>query len=147
MGGAARGAHRENGAIVGIAPRFFDTNDILYQDCTEMVFTHTMRERKQLMEDRSQAFVMMPGGIGTYEEFFEILTLKQLGRHNKPIVILNTLGYYDRILDLLKATADTGFMKPDCLQLYAVCETPDAVLSAIEQYDPEALDVRHLKNL
>ena len=57
---------------------------------------------------------MMPGGIGTYEEFFEILTLKQLGRHNKPIVILNTLGYYDRILDLLKATADTGFMKPDC---------------------------------
>lgn len=147
MGGAARGAHRENGAIVGIAPRFFDTNDILYQDCTEMVFTHTMRERKQLMEDRSQAFVMMPGGIGTYEEFFEILTLKQLGRHNKPIVILNTLGYYDRILDLLKATADTGFMKADCLHLYTVCETPDAVLEAIEQYDPAALDVRHLKNL
>lgn len=99
------------------------------------------------MEDRSQAFVMMPGGIGTYEEFFEILTLKQLGRHNKPIVILNTLGYYDRILDLLKATADTGFMKTDCLHLYTVCETPGAVLEAIEQYDPAALDVRHLKNL
>ena len=91
--------------------------------------------------------MMARGGLAHTKNFFEILTLKQLGRHNKPIVILNTLGYYDRILDLLKATADTGFMKPDCLQLYAVCDTPDAVLSAIEQYDPEALDVRHLKNL
>lgn len=147
MGGAARGAERENGAIIGIAPHFFDTNNILFPRCTEMIFTETMRERKQLMENQADGFIMTPGGIGTYEEFFEILTLKQLGRHNKPIVILNTLHYYDRICSLLQGTAEDGFMKKACLSLYTVCDTPQEAVRSIEQYDPNAVDVRHLKNL
>ena len=99
------------------------------------------------MENRADGFIMTPGGIGTYEEFFEILTLKQLGRHNKPIVILNTLHYYDRICSLLQGTAEDGFMKKACLSLYSVCDTPQEAVRSIEQYDPNAVDVRHLKNL
>ena len=88
MGAAARGVHKMGGGIIGIAPRFFDEPGILYEHCTEMLYTDTMRERKQLMEERSQATVVLPGGIGTYEEFFEMLTLKQLGRTDRAIVIV-----------------------------------------------------------
>ena len=78
MGAVARGMTRGNGTIIGVVPSFFKVDGILYDGCTEVVFTDTMRERKQIMEERSDAFVVAPGGIGTYEEFFEIYTLKQL---------------------------------------------------------------------
>lgn len=80
MGAAARGVDREKGYILGIAPRFFDQPGVLYEHCTEFIFTENMRERKHLLESRSDATIVVPGGIGTYEEFFEILTLKSLGR-------------------------------------------------------------------
>lgn len=76
MGSAARGVDVEGGYILGIAPRFFDKPGVLYQNCSEFIFTDTMRERKKLLEERSDATIVTPGGIGTYEEFFEILTLK-----------------------------------------------------------------------
>ena len=82
---------------LGIAPRFFDKPGVLYENCSEFIFTDTMRERKQLLEERSEATIVAPGGIGTYEEFFEILTLKSLGRIDRPIVIYNINGYYDRM--------------------------------------------------
>ena len=98
MGAAARGAKRGGARIHGIIPTFFKEEDIeaIYTECDELTFTEDMRERKRLMEENADAFIIMPGGIGTYEEFFEILTLKQLGRHKKPIVIYNAFGYYDR---------------------------------------------------
>jgi uncharacterized protein (TIGR00730 family) len=83
MGACARGVSAGGGRILGIAPRFFDEPGILYDKCTDFVFTETMRERKQAMEDRSDAVVVLPGGIGTYEEFFEMLTLRQLGQESK----------------------------------------------------------------
>ena len=89
MGAAARGVDREKGYILGIAPRFFDQPGVLYEHCTEFVFTENMRERKHLLESRSDATIVVPGGIGTYEEFFEILTLKSLGRIDRPIVLYN----------------------------------------------------------
>ena len=96
MGAAARGVYRQKGEIVGISPELFDVDGVLFDHCNEMIFTKTMRERKQLLEDMSDAFVVTAGGSGTYDEFFEILTLKQLGYHNKPIAILNTNGYFDK---------------------------------------------------
>ena len=80
MGSAARGAKSQGGYLIGVAPKFFDEPGVLYEGCDEMVFTETMSERKKAMEDMSEAFVTLPGGIGTFEEFFEALTLKQLGR-------------------------------------------------------------------
>ena len=85
MGACARGALSRGGEIVGVAPRFFDEPGILFPGCSRFVFTETMRERKAVMEDLADAFVVLPGGIGTFEEFLETLTLKQLGRHDKPI--------------------------------------------------------------
>ena len=101
MGAAARGVAAENGYILGIAPRFFDQPGVLYEKCTEFIFTENMRERKKLLEEKSDATIVAPGGIGTYEEFFEILTLKSLHRLDRPIVLYNINGYYDRMKALL----------------------------------------------
>ena len=131
MGAVARGAHAHGGKIIGIAPRFFDRPGILFEECTEFIYTDTMRERKALMEEHAEAFIVLPGGIGTYEEFFEMLTLKQLGRHNKPMVMLNTRGYYDPMAAMLQNTVDEGFMSADCLELYGVCNSPAEALDYI----------------
>ena len=87
---------------------------------------------KQTMEERSDAFVMTPGGIGTYEEFMEILTLRHLGRHEKPIAVLNTLGYFDDLDTMLRHAAEKGFLPAKDLQLYRSFETPSALLDALE---------------
>lgn len=137
MGALARGAAKHDGTIIGVAPRFFDEPGVLYQTCTEMIFTETMRQRKEIMEDRADGFIMTPGGIGTYEEFFEILTLKQLGRHDKPIGILNTAGYFDDLARLLEDTAARGFMGEHCLKLYSIADTPEKLLEYMEEKEPK----------
>ncbi len=131
MGACARGISGEKGELIGIAPRFFDEPGILCPDCTRFIFTETMRERKALMEQEAEAFIMLPGGIGTFEEFFETLTLKQLGQHAKPMAVLNTLGYYDDMYAMLKKTAAEGFMSEDCMELFSLCDTPEQALDYV----------------
>ena len=147
MGAVARGMTQGGGQILGVAPRFFDVDGILYQSCTEFLYTDTMRERKAIMEARSDAFIMTPGGIGTFEEFFEILTLRQLGRHNKPIAVLNLRHYYDSMEDMLETAIVQNFMKPACRKLYAMFEDPESLLDYLESDCATQLDVRHLKNI
>ncbi len=147
MGALARGAHGAGGAVIGIAPGFFNVDGVLYQHCTEFVYTDTMRQRKQLMEERSDAFVMTAGGIGTFEEFFEILTLKQLGRHGKPIAVLNTRGYYDDLQHMLDRAVAEGFLKAECRSLYRICDTPGQLLEYIEGYDEAIPDPHKMKNI
>ena len=134
MGAACRGVHSASGEIIGVAPRFFDQEGVLFQQCTELIFTDTMRQRKEKMENLSDAFAVVPGGIGTLEEFFEIFTLRQLGRHHKPIALLNTSGYYDKLLAMLTHTVETGFMKAQCLDLIGVFQEPKALLDYLEQH-------------
>ena len=130
MGACAQGVLENGGKAIGIAPRFFDEPDVLLVDeCSEFIFTETMAERKSLMEDKAEAFIALPGGIGTYEEFFEVMTLKQLGRHGRSMCLLNTLGYFEPFVALLEATADKGFMSRNCLELYKVCNTPAQALA------------------
>ena len=144
MGACARGAHRCGGEIVGIAPRFFDEPGILYGDCTEFVYTETMAERKTAMEDRADAFIALAGGIGTFEEFFEVLTLKQLGRHAKPMALLNTAGYYDALGTMLDRAVSDGFMGADVLTLYALCRTPEEALAHVLTEKPRSGSVRRI---
>ncbi|MCL2508701.1 MAG: TIGR00730 family Rossman fold protein [Oscillospiraceae bacterium] len=118
MGAAARGMSSRNGVLVGVAPSFFNRPGVLYGSCTELILTETMRERKLIMEERSGGFIMTPGAIGTFEEFFEILTLKQLGRHGKPIAIFNVRGYFDGLVEVLNKAIDEKFMTPECGNLY-----------------------------
>lgn len=133
MGAAVRGVSSCGGYSLGIAPTFFDKPGILFKECTEFIFTDDMRTRKQLMEERSDAFIMVPGGIGTYEEFFEILTLKQLGQINKPIAVFNVNGCYDLLCRLLEDMVKNGFMKASCLNIFGVFADPEEMLDYIER--------------
>lgn len=133
MGAVSRGMEEGGGRIIGIAPRFFDRPGILVEKFTEFIFTETMRERKDLMEKKADAFIMTPGGIGTMEEFFEIYTLKQLGRHDKPVGILNTGGYYNELIHMLNCTVEKGFMAADYLNLFIVSDDPEELLRKIEE--------------
>lgn len=128
MGAVARGVRSGGGRITGIAPAFFDKPGILVEEYHEFIFTDTMRERKELMDQKADAFIMTPGGIGTMEEFFEIYTLKQLDRHSKPIGILNVNGYYDELIQMLVHTAEKGFMDMKCIDLFCVSEDPVELL-------------------
>lgn len=132
MGACAEGAHQYGGKIIGIAPSFFDEPGILCDYCDEFFYTETMRERKAVMEEHSDAIIAMPGGIGTFEEFFEMLTAKQLGLHAKPMVLLNTLNYYDPLMNMLKKSAECGFMSKRCLEIFSVCNAAADALCAVE---------------
>ena len=147
MGAVARGAHDGGGHISGVAPSFFNVDGILYQHSDEIIYTETMRQRKQTMEDMSDGFVVSPGGVGTYEEFFELLTLKQLGRLDKPIAILNTDGYFDAMLTMLRHTADQDFMSHENLKLFFLSADIGEVLSFIENPVDMHIDVRKLRYL
>ena len=142
MGAVACGAHDGGGRVTGIAPRFFNVDGILYPHCDELIYTDTMRERKQKMEDLSGAFIVTPGGIGTFEEFFEMLTLKQLGRHRKPMALLNTLSYYEPLTALLERAVADGFLARRCFQLFGLCQTPREALDHVltEQAPTGGLD-------
>lgn len=133
MGAVARGATRAGSkSLIGVVPEFFKDQDVLYDKCTELVITNTMRERKKYMEDNSVAFVMLPGSIGTFDEFFEILTLKQLGQHKKPIVIYNIKNYFEPLLNMIKLCIDKKFLTDDVYKLFSVCDTAEDIITAIE---------------
>lgn len=147
MGATARGMTRGHGTIVGVAPRFFDVEGVLYPDCTEFIFTETMRERKAIMEERADAFIMTPGGIGTFEEFFEILTLRQLGRHEKAIAVLNTKGYYEPLRQMLEQAIEQGFLRPECRALCAFFDDPEALLDYLEKGPTKVEDPSKLRDV
>ncbi len=147
MGASARGTRKENGGIYGISPHFFNVDGVLYQECTELIYTETMRERKKILEDMSDGFVIAPGGIGTLDEFFEVLTLKQLERHNKPIVVLNILGFYDDMLNMLDKMAEMNFMKTATTKLFKVTDDIGEAISYIENYNEEKVEITKLKNI
>lgn len=134
MGAVSRGVHKGGGKILGVIPKFFKDEKIecICDVCDELILPDTMRERKQIMEDNADAFIVTPGGIGTFEEFFEILTLKQLCRHHKPIVIYNINGYYNDIVNLMNTSISKNFVREKCLQLYTVTDDLDELFKVIE---------------
>ncbi len=148
MGAAARGFKRKGGKIYGVIPHFFREENVecIYTECDELIFTETMAERKAKMEDLADAFVIVPGGIGTFEEFYQVLTLKQLGRHTKPIALFDVDGYYDKLEEFMEYSMNEGFINEICKEIYACPTTPEAVLHYIENDVPKKRSVRDLKN-
>ena len=148
MGAAARGVHRCGGKIYGIIPKFFKEENIeqIFDACDELIFTETMAERKAKMEDMADAFIIVPGGIGTFEEFFQVLTLKQLGRHVKPIVIYDINGYYKKLEEFLEVAFHQRFIKDNCRLLYGYCDQAETVIQYIEKDKHIKRDVHDLKN-
>lgn len=148
MGAVARGVKAENGYILGVIPKFFDDEKIeaVCDFCNELVEPDTMRERKQIMEDNSDAFIVVPGGIGTFEEFFEILTLKQLCRHNKPIAIYNINGYYNNMNNVMVSAIKKNFIRENCLDLYFTTDDLNKLLNYVENPNENLHTVKELKD-
>ena len=112
MGAAAEACLSKGGKVIGVAPDFFTQGEVLATNLTEMILVKTMSERKQLLEEKSDAFVIFPGSYGTMDELFEMVTDAQLGMHTKPIVIYNYMGYYDFLLRQLDKFMEEGFLRP-----------------------------------
>lgn len=148
MGACARGVTKGGGKIQGVIPTFFqeETIEVIYPQCDELILTETMAQRKSKMEELADAFVIVPGGIGTFEEMFEVLTLKQLGRHNKAIVIYDIMDYYDGIEKMLEKGFYSGFIRNDCRLLYHCTNDACDILDYIEGYKPIGLSVHDLKD-
>lgn len=147
MGAAARGYKRGGGYIHGVIPEFFrDENvEVIYGECDKITYTQTMSERKRIMEDDCDAFIITPGGIGTFEEFFEVLTLKQLGRHNKAMVIYNIEDYYDDLEKFMDAVRERKFITFKCSEMYSTFKTAEEIIGYIENYTPTETPWRKLK--
>ena len=146
MGAAARGFKKGGAHIKGVIPHFFKDVEVepIYKECDELIYTETMRERKAKMEDMAQAFIIAPGGVGTFEEFFEVLTLKQLGRHEKPIAVYDINGYYGSMQDMMNHSVGEKFVKPACQTLYN-CFTDLEEMARYIENDTVDFSVKELK--
>jgi uncharacterized protein (TIGR00730 family) len=139
MAAVAKGTLDAGGEVTGVIPRFMVEQGWNNPRSTETIVTETMHERKATICEISDAMVALPGGIGTFEELLECLTWKQLGLHNNPIVILNTDGYYDRLLSCIDLMIEEQMMRPIHKEMYKVVATPEEVLPAIisgPEWDP-----------
>ena len=139
MGSVARGVHEAGGRVVGVIPVKLNVDALTYRECDELIITETMSERKAIMTLRADGFVVLPGGFGTLEELFEVLVLKQLGYHTKPIVFLNTGGAFDGLMAYFAEMVDLDLVKEDQCDLFMVAETPEAVMEALRTYEASAV--------
>jgi len=134
MGRLAEGARAAGGRVVGITPKLMVEEGIGDEACHELVVTTSMRERKQLLETRGDAFIAMPGGLGTFEELFEILVGRILGYHDKPIVLLNIAGYYDPLVAMIDHGIEQKFIKPRAKEACVVAATVDEAMRYLEDH-------------
>ncbi|MBQ6825341.1 MAG: TIGR00730 family Rossman fold protein [Clostridia bacterium] len=147
MGAAARGVCKGGGKIIGVVPKFFNVDGVIFEDCTELIRPDTMRERKAIMEERADAFVCTPGGIGTLDEIFEILSLKQLGRHEKAVALYNVNGYYNDILNMFEKAVSGKFMSRESANMLHIFDNPDDLLDYFENYKADEYDFSVLRKV
>jgi uncharacterized protein (TIGR00730 family) len=132
MGAVAGATRAHNGRTVGVIPKALVHRELADVDADELIVTDTMRERKQVMEDRADAFLVLPGGIGTLEEFFEAWTAGYLGMHDKPLVMLDPLGHYDGLLAWLRDLVGTGYVGAEAMNRLIVVSDVESALVACE---------------
>ena len=120
MGAAARGIRRGNGEVISVVPKFMYEFEPIFEDHTKLIETEDMAERKLIMEEGCDAFIIVPGGIGTFDEFFQCLTLKELGRHNKPIVLYNVDNYFTKLLEYMDDCIEKGFIREKVRGMFEV---------------------------
>ena len=128
MGCVARGVHEEKGRVTGVLPEFFKSKHIEYSEADELIVTRDMRERKAMMDKRSDAFIVLPGGVGTLEEAMEIISMRQLGLTDKPLVFINTNGFYEALRANILEMVDLDFAKPNILDLFEMVPDPNSAL-------------------
>ncbi len=136
MGALANATREAGGKVIGVTPQLFVDKDCADNHCVELVVTEGMRERKAIMEARGDAFIAMPGGLGTFEEFFEIVCGKILGYHQKPIVLLNVANYYGPLLAMIEHGLEHHFIRPKATDVYSVAPDVPAAIAHIRNYTP-----------
>jgi len=136
MGVLAKAVHEGGGHVIGVIPDRLRDLELAYEAADELIVTESMSERKAIMASRADAFVAMPGGFGTLEEILEVLVLKQLWYHQKPIAFLNTNSIYSRLIGFFESLMAQQFIKDSHRTLYEVCETPAEAVMYIESYKP-----------
>ena len=136
MGQVAKGVLDNDGKAIGIIPDFLKLKEVCHKNLTELIVTESMHERKVVMYEKSDGFIILPGGFGTMDEFFEITTWGQLGLHNKPIGILNTNGFYNDLLELGMTMVKKGFLKQENLDAVLVDDSIDGLLLKMNTYVP-----------
>ena len=139
MGAAADAALAAGGRVVGVMPRHLVDREIAHTGVTELRIVQSMHERKQLMADLADTFVLLPGGLGSFEEFFEVWTWGQLGLHRKPYGLLNVDGYFDRLLAFLDHAVAERFVRPEHRALVLVEENAERLLAGLDAHEPAPL--------
>lgn len=137
MGSVADGALAQGGRVIGVLPNFLQNKEIAHENLTELIVVNTMHERKTKMSELCEGVIALPGGFGTLEELFEILTWAQLGLHQKPIAILNTNGFYDDLLSCIQTMVDKGFLKAVNQKMLLVSNSIDDMLHRMINYQPK----------
>jgi uncharacterized protein (TIGR00730 family) len=138
MGELANAARAAGGRVVGITPQLFIDKGVGDANCEEFLVARSMRHRKEIMEQRGDAFITLPGGLGTFEEIFEIIVGKQLGYHNKPIVLLDIDRYFAPLLEMIEHGIEHKFIKPRARELYSVATTIEDAIAHIRHSTPPA---------
>ena len=139
MGAVADGVLSENGKVIGVMPRFLTEQEIAHSKVLDMRIVETMHERKMELEQLGDAIIMLPGGAGTLEEFFEVFTWGQIGLHQKPIGILNVDGYFDHLKALIINAIDAGFLEERYLNMLFFKDNLVDMLESFDSYEPVAV--------
>jgi len=140
MGAVADKALELNGSVKGVIPRFMVEVEWQHKKVEDMVLVETMHQRKELMVKNSTGILALPGGIGTLEELFEVLSLKKLGQYSHPVILLNTDGYFDGLIQLFKKMTDENFMRSIHNQMWSIVNTPEEIVDALKNASPWGKD-------
>ena len=143
MGAVTDGTLDAGGEVTGVIPKFMVDNGWCYDRLVDVIVTADMHQRKQMMSEMADAVIAMPGGVGTLEELLETLTWRQLGLVKVPVIILNTMGYYDQLIAMLNHAIDEGFMKPSHAQLWQVAATPAEAIALLDNVKPVTFESKY----
>jgi len=139
MGVVANAALQAGGEVIGVIPKMLMERELAHPGLTELIIVHSMHERKAKMEELSDGFVVLPGGPGTMEEFFEVYTWAQLGEHRKPIGMMNSNHYYDKLLAFFDHMIQEQFLKPEYRSMVIVDSDPEQLIQKFRSYEPPLL--------
>ncbi|TRO67013.1 TIGR00730 family Rossman fold protein [Christiangramia sabulilitoris] len=137
MGQVAKGIMDHEGKATGVIPDFLKTKEVVHTHLDKLITTNDMHERKMTMNELSDAFLTLPGGFGTFEELFEIVTWAQLGLHRKPIGLLNINGFYDDLINMLQKMCDKGLLKPENLDILLISDNFEDLLEQMRKFEPQ----------
>ena len=139
MGSCARGFHSRGKKVTSVIPEYLKLPGVYYEESDEYYVTENLRKRKHIMEDLSEGFVILPGGFGTYEELMEIMTLKQLGQHNKPIVVINCFGFFDKLKEIFWQLVEERFTEERYLELCCFASNEEEAVKYVLEYSPKEI--------